>query len=367
AGGVGAVEWHFLGGIVASWVISPLMGGGIAMGLLVLIKSVLSDREDKKQAALKSMPLMIGVMGFAFGWYMLAKVLHKHIPLANWEELLLSVVLGGILYQSFKVYILKKLPSLQNTKESVHTLFTLPLIFGAALLSFAHGANDVANAVGPLAAIVQSLREWGNPMPSTAYAPLWIMSIGGFGIALGLSLYGPKLIKTVGSEITELDKMQAFCIAMATVITVLLASKLGLPVSSTHITIGAVFGVGFLREFLQKRLFEMKQMILDAHYGENTEVIKNFLDRFERANPKQKKEMLAYLKTLQKENNTLEYAVGLSKKERKRLKKAYKSELVKRSVIKKIITAWLITVPVSALLGAGGYYLIDVFSLVERL
>ncbi|TSA86599.1 inorganic phosphate transporter [Helicobacter mehlei] len=367
AGGVGAVEWHFLGGIVASWVISPLMGGGIAMGLLVLIKSVLSDREDKKQAALKSMPLMIGVMGFAFGWYMLAKVLHKHIPLANWEELLLSVVLGGILYHSFKVYILKKLPSLQNTKESVHALFTLPLIFGAALLSFAHGANDVANAVGPLAAIVQSLREWGNPTPSTAYAPLWIMSIGGFGIALGLSLYGPKLIKTVGSEITELDKMQAFCIAMATVITVLLASKLGLPVSSTHITIGAVFGVGFLREFLQKRLFEMKQMILDAHYGENTEVIKNFLDRFERANPKQKKEMLAYLKTLQKENNTLEYAVGLSKKERKRLKKAYKSELVKRSVIKKIITAWVITVPVSAFLGAGGYYLIDVFSLVERL
>ncbi len=249
--------------------------------------------------------------------------------------------------------------------------FHLPLLVLATVvggyMAMNIGANDVANAVGPLAAIVQSLREWGNPTPSTAYAPLWIMSIGGFGIALGLSLYGPKLIKTVGSEITELDKMQAFCIAMATVITVLLASKLGLPVSSTHITIGAVFGVGFLREFLQKRLFEMKQMILDAHYGENTEVIKNFLDRFERANPKQKKEMLAYLKTLQKENNTLEYAVGLSKKERKRLKKAYKSELVKRSVIKKIITAWLITVPVSALLGAGGYYLIDVFSLVERL
>ncbi|GMB91900.1 hypothetical protein NHP190009_10740 [Helicobacter ailurogastricus] len=366
AGGAGAVDWPFLGGIVASWVISPVMGGGIAMGLMVLFKQSISDREDKKSAALKAMPLVVGVMGLAFSWFMLAKVLH--VSWGSIEELLLSVGVGLLAYNAFKSYVASKLGSLENTKESVHTLFTLPLVFSAALLSFAHGANDVANAVGPLAAIVQSLQEWGShAIPTKAYAPPWIMLIGGLGIATGLSLYGPRLIKTVGSEITELDKMQAFCIAMATVVTVLLASKLGLPVSSTHITIGAVFGVGFLREFLQKRLFEMKQMILDAHHGEDAGVIKNFLDRFEKANPKQKKEMLAYLKTLQKENNTLEYTVGLSKKERKSLKKAYKSELVKRSVIKRIITAWLITVPISALLGALGYYLIDAFKVVERL
>ncbi|CRF49494.1 Probable low-affinity inorganic phosphate transporter [Helicobacter heilmannii] len=366
AGGAGAVDWQFLGGIVASWVISPVMGGGIAMGLMVLFKQSISDREDKRNAALRAMPLVVGAMGLAFTWYMLAKVLR--FSLGGLNGALLSVGVGLLAYSTFSGYVASKINSLENTKESVHTLFTLPLVFSAALLSFAHGANDVANAVGPLAAIVQSLQEWGHhAIPTKAYAPLWIMLIGGLGIATGLSLYGPRLIKTVGSEITELDKMQAFCIAMATVITVLLASKLGLPVSSTHITIGAVFGVGFLREFLQKRLFEMKQMILDAHHGEDASVIKNFLDRFEKANPKQKKEMLAYLKTLQKENNTLEYTVGLSKKERKGLKKAYKSELLKRSVIKKIITAWLITVPISALLGALGYYLIDTFNIVKRL
>ncbi|MFC3847191.1 inorganic phosphate transporter [Helicobacter baculiformis] len=370
AGGVGAVEWRFLGGIVASWVISPVMGGGIAMGLLAVIKQVLSDKEDKKQAALRVMPLLVGVMGAAFAWYMLAKVLNKKLPFSmqGWQEIGLSLAVGMGVYGLFKSYVLKKLPVLENTKESVHTLFTYPLIFGAALLSFAHGANDVANAVGPLAAIVQSLQEWGNhAIPTRAYAPTWIMLIGGMGIALGLSLYGPKLIKTVGSEITELDKMQAFCIAMATVITVLFASKLGLPVSSTHITIGAVFGVGFLREFLQRRTLAIRQMILDAHVGEDASVIENFLERFEKANPKQKQEMLAYLKALKKNNNTLEYSIGLSKKERKALKKAYKSELVQRSVIVKIITAWVVTVPISALLGAFGYYIVDVFHIVERL
>ncbi|WP_104682458.1 inorganic phosphate transporter [Helicobacter felis] len=370
AGGVGAVEWHFLGGIVASWVISPVMGGGIAMGLLAGIKHVLSDKEDKKQAAMQVMPILVGIMGMAFTWYMFAKVLNKKLPfmLQGWQDILLSFIAGLCVFWIFKSYVSKKLPSLENTRESVHTLFTYPLIFGAALLSFAHGANDVANAVGPLAAIVQSLQQWGqNTIPTSAYAPMWIMLIGGMGIALGLSLYGPKLIKTVGSEITELDKMQAFCIAMATVITVLFASKLGLPVSSTHITIGAVFGVGFLREMLHRRTLEMKQMILDAHAGEDASVIKNFLERFEKASPQQKKEMLAYLKALKKNDNTLEYSIGLSKKERKSLKKAYKSELVKRSVIKKIVTAWLITVPISTLLGALGYYLIDVFGVVGRL
>ncbi len=301
AGGVGAVEWHFLGGIVASWVISPMMGGGIAMGLLATLKNVLSDKENKKQAALRVMPILVGIMGAAFTWYMIAKVLGKKIPLEWWQEVLLSIAVGLGVYGLFKSYVLRRLPLLENTKESVHTLFTYPLIFGAALLSFAHGANDVANAVGPLAAIVQSLQEWGNhAIPTKAYAPLWIMLIGGLGIALGLSLYGPKLIKTVGSEITELDKMQAFCIAMATVITVLFASKLGLPVSSTHITIGAVFGVGFLREILQRRTLAIKQMILDAHAGEDASVIKNFLERFEKANPKQKKRNASLSQSLEK-------------------------------------------------------------------
>jgi PiT family inorganic phosphate transporter len=131
-------------------------------------------------------------------------------------------------------------------------LFTLPLIFATALLSFAHGANDVANAVGPLAAIVAAaqseLADAGKVM-----LPFWVLAIGAFGIALGLMLFGPGLIRTVGQKITKMDAIRAYCVALAAASTVLVASALGLPVSSTHIAIGAVFGVGYLREFISNK------------------------------------------------------------------------------------------------------------------
>src|SRR5690606_16551504 len=111
-----------------------------------------------------------------------------------------------------------------------------------AMLSFAHGANDVANAIGPLAAINEAIM--GGTVASKAAIPIWIMCLGGLGISIGLALFGPKLIRTVGGEITELDKSRAYCIAMAAAITVIIASQLGLPVSSTHIALGGVFGVG---------------------------------------------------------------------------------------------------------------------------
>ena len=163
-----------------------------------------------------------------------------------------ALTLGLIVAVFVYIFVKSKLNSnsdkLENSKASVNTLFTIPLIFAAALLSFAHGANDVANAIGPLAAINDAIVNGG--ISSKAEIPLWIMGVGALGIALGLALYGPKLIKTVGTEITELDQIRAFSIAMAASITVIIASQLGLPVSSTHIAIGGVFGVGFLREWL---------------------------------------------------------------------------------------------------------------------
>lgn len=142
----------------------------------------------------------------------------------------------------------KSFKKISNDREGVNTLFTIPLIFAAALLSFAHGANDVANAIGPLAAISDAVMSAG--INTKVGIPFWVMAVGAVGISIGLALYGPKLIKTVGSEITELDQVRAFSIAMAAAITVIIASQLGLPVSSTHIAVGGVFGVGFLREFL---------------------------------------------------------------------------------------------------------------------
>ncbi len=184
-----------------------------------------------------------------------------------------------------------------------------------------------------------------------ASIPLWVMMIGAIGIALGLALFGPKLIKTVGSEITELDQMRAFSIAMAAAITVIVASQLGLPVSSTHIAVGGVFGVGFLREFLKSSHARMINEIKDHHQGADQEEVEEFLAKFENASIDEKGVML---KQLKKKTASAE----LSKKERKQLKKAYKQELVKRSAVYKIAAAWIITVPASGGLAAILFFVI---------
>ena len=138
---------------------------------------------------------------------------------------------------------------MENRRKHIAGLFTLPLIFATGLLSFAHGANDVANAVGPLAGIVAAAQT-GLANTGKVALPMWVMAIGAVGIALGLSLFGPGLIRTVGQKITKMDTIRAYCVALSAAITVLIASTLGLPVSSTHIAIGAVFGVGYLREYI---------------------------------------------------------------------------------------------------------------------
>ena len=178
------------------------------------------------------------------------------------------------------------------------------------------------------------------------------MLIGALGIVVGLMLYGPKLIKTVGSEITELDKMRAFCVAMAASITVIIASQLGLPVSSTHIAVGAVFGVGFLREYLKSSNLKAIAKIREHHKDEDPEKLEEILRNYEQASLQEKAEILKQLKQQKKSTRPI------SNKERKQLKKSYRQELVKRSQLYKIAAAWVITVPLSGLLAAFLYFTI---------
>lgn len=228
-------------------------------------------------------------------------------------------------------------------------MFTLPLIFAAALLSFAHGANDVANAVGPLAAISDAVVSGG--VATKAAIPLWVMAVGAAGIVLGLALFGPKLIRTVGSEITQLDQMRAFSIAMAAAVTVILASQLGLPVSSTHIAVGGIFGIGFLREYLKANYSKIIHDIEHHHDGKDHDVVEQFLHEFEIATLEEKRKMLDDMK-----KHTAK--ADLTKKERKALGRVYRQELVKRSALKRIAAAWVITVPASALISAVLFFTI---------
>jgi len=250
--GTGAVAWGIVGTIAASWVISPLLGGVIAAALLGFVKWAVLYRADRVAAARRWVPVLIGAMSGVFAMYLLTKGLSRVWRPGAGTVLAAGAVgcLGGWLLA--RPWVLKRAAGLENRRRHVAELFTLPLIFAVALLSFAHGANDVANAVGPLAAIVAAAAS-GEGASSAVELPLWILLIGAVGISLGLALFGPRLIRTVGEKITRMDAIRAYCVALSAATTVLVASALGLPVSSTHIAVGAVFGVGFLREALTNK------------------------------------------------------------------------------------------------------------------
>ena len=250
AAGFSAVNWVKMSQIAASWVISPVLGGVIAALFLWFIKHNIIYREDKIAAARRWVPVLIAIMAGAFATYLATKGVKKIIKIDLQTAILIGLGAAALIYAITRPLIRRQSEGMENRNQSLRKLFSIPLIFSAALLSFAHGANDVANAVGPLAAIVHTV-EAGD-VATKVSIPLWVMIIGAFGISFGLLLFGPKLIRMVGEQITKLNPMRAYCVALAAAITVIIASWLGLPVSSTHIAVGGVFGVGFFREYYTK-------------------------------------------------------------------------------------------------------------------
>jgi inorganic phosphate transporter, PiT family len=345
--GLDIANWSTVAQIVASWVVSPLMGGLIAAGFLYLVKRSITYKSDLVSAARTMVPWLIAAMAFAFGSYLMLKGISKLVKVSFSFSLFIGLVVAVLVFFLVRARVTARMGDIENSKDGVNRLFTVPLICAAALLSFAHGSNDVANAVGPLAAIVEVVSTGASQIATTAPIPLWVMVVGGLGLSVGLWLFGPKVIRTVGSEITELDQMRAYCIAMAATITVIIASQLGIPVSTTHIAVGGVFGVGFLREYLKSNYARMVDEIKQHHPEGDQEAITAFLRRFDEASIEEKGEMLRELKKAQKKRVD---PANFSKTERKGLRKVYRQELVKRSQIVRIISAWVITVPASALM-----------------
>ncbi|SHF22623.1 inorganic phosphate transporter, PiT family [Litoreibacter ascidiaceicola] len=299
--GLSAVSWSTMGAIAASWVISPVLGGLVAAGFLWLIKSRIIYQDDKIEAARKWVPVLVGIMAGAFSAYLALKGIKKIIKIDMSTALLIGAAIGVATWAIMIPTIRKQSEGLENRNKSLKVLFGIPLVVSAALLSFAHGANDVANAVGPLAAIVQASQS--GDFTHAISIPIWVMVIGAFGISFGLFLFGPKLIRMVGSQITKLNPMRAYCVALSAAITVIVASWLGLPVSSTHIAVGGVFGVGFFREWDAERRIKKARLAMPDRPAMATE-------------------------------------------ERRRRK------LVRRSHFMTIIAAWIITVPAAAILSA---------------
>ena len=365
AAGFSIVHWATMGKIAASWVISPVLGGIIAAGFLYAIKKTIIFKKDKVNAARKWIPIYVAVMTWAFVTYLTMKGLkHVWVNIADVLSFLphtkkppfsvasvFGVILGVLVY-FYMVAKLKK-EEIKNDREGINKYFTVPLIFSAALLSFAHGANDVANAVGPLAAIADAVMSGGISAKSSI--PFWVMAIGAIGISLGLALYGPRLIKTVGDEITKIDPIRGFCVALAAAITVIIASQLGLPVSSTHIAVGAIFGVGFLREWLH--LVEQKEDEIEKELKEMEEELKSYEKELKILQAKSDKNKEDY-KRIVEIIDTIEELEKMIKKYKKILKREEKVKYVKRDLFKKIIAAWIITVPVAAVLAAMIFFMI---------
>ncbi|MEP0234294.1 inorganic phosphate transporter [Roseibium sp.] len=314
ASGFSSVNWFMLSGIAMSWVVSPLVGGVVAAFFLWIIKAFIVYQDDKIAAARRWVPVLIAVMAGMFAAYLAVKGVSHIVTI----ELSTALVAGGVVallsWMITRPLIARQSRGLENRNQSLRKLFAIPLVCSAALLSFAHGANDVANAVGPLAAIVHTA-EFGDVAESVAI-PLWVMAVGALGISFGLLLFGPRLINMVGRQITKLNPMRAYCVALSAATTVIIASGFGMPVSSTHITVGAVFGVGFFREWYTARSERRMDFLNEGASGK--------------------------AKRLRPVRNREEQA---------------RRKLVRRAHLMTTLAAWMITVPVAALLSGALFFL----------
>ena len=246
-----AVSWGKVGKIAASWVVSPLLAGTIAFMLFRSVQGLILEKDDPFANAKRYVPFYMFLVGFIIAMVTLLKGLkHVGLHLSFAQAALWSVAIGiGVLF--IGVWMLKSVKRDETADKefhfsSVEKVFGVLMMFTACAMAFAHGSNDVANAVGPLAAVV-AVVESGGVVAGKSVMPAWILLLGGGGIVAGLIMYGHKVIATVGTNITELTPSRGFAATLAAATTVVIASGTGLPISTTHTLVGAVLGVGLAR------------------------------------------------------------------------------------------------------------------------
>ncbi|OED42614.1 phosphate permease [Endozoicomonas sp. (ex Bugula neritina AB1)] len=245
-----AVNWEQVSTIFASWIISPLMSGVLAFMIFMSIQKLILDTETPFKNAKRYVPVYMLFVGFIMSMVTFTKGLdHIGLPLNSIESLLLSLVIGILVMLIGKMALSRIREDVQADKDfhysSVEKVFGVMMIFTACSMAFAHGSNDVANAVGPLAAIASIVLS--GEISGQTEMPSWVLLVGAAGIVVGLATYGYKVMATVGSHITELTPSRGFAAELSAASVVVLASGTGMPVSTTHSLVGAVLGVGLAR------------------------------------------------------------------------------------------------------------------------
>lgn len=249
--GMEAVHWNKVGFIVASWVVSPVLAGLISFMLFRSVLKLILNTENPYDNAKKYVPYYMFLVGFIIALVTLVKGLkHVGLELSTIEQYGYAILIGAVIMIAGKLYIntIKHDPKADKDFHftNVERIFGVLMVLTACAMAFAHGSNDVANAIGPVAAVV-SIVQSGGEVASQSALPLWVLGLGGVGIVIGLMMYGKKVIETVGHQITELTPSRGFAATLAAATTVVLASGTGLPISTTHTLVGAILGVGLAR------------------------------------------------------------------------------------------------------------------------
>ncbi len=251
AAGTEAVAWSKVIQIASSWVVSPVLGGTISFMLMMSIRRLILDTDQPFQSAKRWGPIYVFLVGFFISLVTLFKGLkHLNFEMSAGMSFVAALLFGGLL-ALLGWNMIRKVqvdPAADRNFHffSVEKVFTPMMVFTACAMAFAHGSNDVANGIGPMAAVVGIVRSGGEVVAESTI-PLWILVLGGAAIVIGLATLGYRVIQTIGTGITELTPSRGFCATLAAAATVVLASRTGLPVSTTHIAVGAVIGVGLAR------------------------------------------------------------------------------------------------------------------------
>ena len=248
--GMDAVKWPKVGSIVASWVVSPALAGIISYWLFRSVQKFILNTKHPFRNAKKYVPYYIFLTGFIIALVTMFKGL-KHVglettPLQNYG----MAFIVGLIIMAISIFYIRKLEIDPEADRDFHfanveKVFAVLMVVTACAMAFAHGSNDVANAIGPVAAVVGIVESGEIAQKSTL--PIWVLLLGGGGIVLGLLMYGRRVIATIGKKITELTPSRGFAATLAAATTVVVASGTGLPISTTHTLVGAVLGVGMAR------------------------------------------------------------------------------------------------------------------------
>ena len=248
--GLDAVKWNKLGTIVSSWVVSPLLAGTLSFLIFTSVQRLVLDRENPLKHARRWVPVYMFLTGFILALVTLLKGL-KHIGLefSGLQAVQIAAAIGGVVAIIGAIVIRRMRVDPEADSRfrfsSVERVFAVLMVLTACGMAFAHGSNDVANAIGPLAAVVSILQT--GVVGAKAATPSWILFLGAIGIVIGLLTFGRAVMRTVGEKITDLTPSKGFAAELAAGSTIVLASATGLPISTTHPLVGAVLGVGLGR------------------------------------------------------------------------------------------------------------------------